>query len=121
MAGGGVAKIGTGVDVPGGEVIEKNRRLSGADNSLNALMGGVGADSEAEWLDMLPDEGPNQETIVAERDELQQRRVLLDVALTKLNPPERGIIFRRRLKDEPSTPQEPSHRCAVSRERIRQI
>src|SRR5712692_11021179 len=96
-----VTKIATELDVPEGEVIEMNRRLSGADNSLNALMGGVGADSEAEWLDMLPDEGPNQETIVAERDELQQRRVLLDVALKKLNPRERDIIFERRLKDEP--------------------
>src|SRR6266852_8852330 len=116
-----VTKIATELDVPEGEVIEMNRRLSGADNSLNALMGGVGADSEAEWLDMLPDEGPNQETIVAERDELQQRRVLLDVALKKLNPRERDIIFERRLKDEPSTLEELSHRYAVSRERIRQI
>src|SRR5713101_4680613 len=116
-----VKKIATELDVPEGEVIEMNRRLSGADNSLNALMGGVGADGEAEWLDMLPDEGPNQETIVAERDELQQRRVLLDVALKKLNPRERDIIFERRLKDEPSTLEELSHRYAVSRERIRQI
>ena len=116
-----VTKIATELDVPEGEVIEMNRRLSGADNSLNALMGGVGADSDAEWLDMLPDEGPNQETVVAERDELQQRRVLLDVALKKLNPRERDIIFERRLKDEPSTLEELSHRYAVSRERIRQI
>jgi RNA polymerase sigma-32 factor len=116
-----VTKIATELDVPESEVIEMNRRLSGADNSLNALMGGVGADSEAEWLDMLPDEGPNQETIVAERDELQQRRVLLDVALKKLNPRERDIIFERRLKDEPSTLEELSHRYDVSRERIRQI
>jgi RNA polymerase sigma-32 factor len=116
-----VTKIASELDVPESEVIEMNRRLSGSDNSLNALMGGVGADSEAEWLDMLPDEGPDQETIVAERDELQQRRVLLDGALKKLNPRERDIIFERRLKDEPSTLEELSHRYAVSRERIRQI
>jgi RNA polymerase sigma-32 factor len=116
-----VAKIATELDVPESEVIEMNRRLAGADNSLNALIGGGGIDSEAEWLDMLPDEGPSQETIVGDRRELRQRRELLDVALKKLNARERDIIFERRLKDEPSTLEELSHRYAVSRERIRQI
>ena len=116
-----VTKIAHDLDVPEGEVIEMNRRLGGADNSLNALIGGVGADGDAEWLDVLPDEGPNQETLVAERNETQLRRSLLDVALKKLNPRERDIIFERRLKDEPSTLEELSHRYAVSRERIRQI
>jgi RNA polymerase sigma-32 factor len=116
-----VHKIAVELDVPEGEVIEMNRRLAGTDNSLNALVGGTGADSDAEWLDMLPDEGPNQETLVGDRRELQQRRLMLDHALKKLNPRERDIIFERRLKDEPSTLEELSHRYAVSRERIRQI
>ncbi|HWI27536.1 MAG TPA: RNA polymerase sigma factor RpoH [Stellaceae bacterium] len=116
-----VTKIATELDVPETEVIEMNRRLAGADNSLNALMGGVGADSDSEWLDMLPDESPSQETLIGDRKELQQRRLMLDVALKKLNPRERDIIFERRLKDEPSTLEELSHRYAVSRERIRQI
>jgi len=116
-----VTKIATELDVSETEVVEMNRRLGGADNSLNALMGGNGADSDSEWMDTLVDEGPSQESIVAERDELQQRRALLDVALKKLNPRERDIIFERRLKDEPSTLEELSHRYAVSRERIRQI
>ncbi len=114
-----VRKIAADLDVPESEVIEMNRRLAGSDNSLNALMGG--ADGDSEWLDMLPDEGPSQETIVGERKELRQRREMLDVALKKLNPRERDIIFERRLKDEPSTLEELSHRYAVSRERIRQI
>ena len=116
-----VTKIATELDVPEAEVIEMNRRLAGGDNSLNALMGGNGADSDSEWLDMLPDDAPSQETIIGDRKELQQRRQMLDVALKKLNPRERDIIFERRLKDEPSTLEELSHRYAVSRERIRQI
>jgi RNA polymerase sigma-32 factor len=116
-----VSKIAIELDVPEGEVIEMNRRLGGTDNSLNALIGGAASDGDAEWLDVLPDEGPNQETLVAERNETQLRRSLLDVALKKLNPRERDIIFERRLKDEPSTLEELSHRYAVSRERIRQI
>src|ERR1700746_2187039 len=39
-----VTKIATELDVPEGEVIEMNRRLAGADNSLNALIGGGGID-----------------------------------------------------------------------------
>jgi RNA polymerase sigma-32 factor len=115
-----VAKIAAELEVPEAEVIEMNRRLGGADNSLNAMMGSS-PDSDSEWLDMLPDEGPSQETIIGERKELQQRREMLDVALKKLNPRERDIIFERRLKDEPLTLEELSHRYAVSRERIRQI
>src|SRR5690348_5952909 len=116
-----VTRIATELDVPETEVIEMNRRLAGSDNSLNALMGGAGADSDSEWLDMLPDDAPSQETIIGDRRELQQRRLMLDVALKKLNPRESDIIFERRLKDEPSTLEELSHRYAVSRERIRQI
>jgi RNA polymerase sigma-32 factor len=116
-----VTKIAIELDVPEAEVIEMNRRLAGADNSLNALVGGPGADGDSEWLDMLPDDAPSQETVIGDRKELQQRRQMLDVALKKLNPRERDIIFERRLKDEPSTLEELSHRYAVSRERIRQI
>ena len=65
---------------------------------------------------MLPDEGPSQETIIGDRKELQQRRQMLDVALKKLNPRERDIIFERRLKDEPSTLEELSPPlCRVAR------
>jgi RNA polymerase sigma-32 factor len=116
-----VTKIATELDVAEHEVIEMNRRLASADNSLNAQIGGNNGESDSEWLDLLPDEGPSQETILGDRKELQQRRLMLDVALKKLNPRERDIIFERRLKDEPSTLEELSHRYAVSRERIRQI
>jgi RNA polymerase sigma-32 factor len=106
------------LDVPETEVIEMNRRLGGADTSLNAL---VGADADSEWLEMLPDERPSHETLLADRDEFQQRKEQLGAALKTLNRRERDIIVERRLKDDPSTLEELSHRYAVSRERIRQI
>jgi RNA polymerase sigma-32 factor len=113
-----VTAIATELAVPENEVIEMNRRLGGADNSLNALMGG---DADSEWLEMLPDERPTQETLIADADELHQRRDLLGAALETLNPRERDILMERRLKEEPSTLEELSHRYSVSRERIRQI
>jgi RNA polymerase sigma-32 factor len=113
-----VTAIATELDVPEQEVVEMNRRLAGADNSLNAIMGG---DGDSEWLEMLPDERPSHEIMIADADEFRQRRDLLGAALEKLNPRERDILTERRLKDEPSTLEELSHRYAVSRERIRQI
>jgi RNA polymerase sigma-32 factor len=113
-----VRTIATELDVPEFEVIEMNRRLGGADTSLNAL---VGADADSEWLDLLPDEQPSHETVIADRDEFQQRKERLGAALKVLNRRERDIIVERRLKDEPSTLEELSHRYSVSRERIRQI
>jgi len=113
-----VAAIATELDVPEAEVIEMNRRLAGGDNSLNALFG---KDGDSEWLEMLPDEGPSQETLLGDREELRRQRALLGTALEKLNPRERAILLERRLKDDPATLEELSHRYAVSRERIRQI
>ena len=46
-----VTKIATELDVPEAEVIEMNRRLAGADNSLNALVGGPGSDGDSDFLD----------------------------------------------------------------------
>jgi RNA polymerase sigma-32 factor len=113
-----VTTIATELDVPEFEVVEMNRRLGGADTSLNAL---VGTDADSEWLDLLPDERPGHDSVIADRDEFQQRKEQLGAALKVLNRRERDIIVERRLKDEPSTLEELSHRYAVSRERIRQI
>ena len=113
-----VHAIATELDVPEFEVVDMNRRLGGADTSLNAL---VGTDGDSEWLEMLPDERPSQENLLADRDEFQQRKEQLGFALKMLNQRERDIIVERRLKDDPSTLEELSHRYAVSRERIRQI
>ncbi len=113
-----VAFIARELSVPEGEVVEMNRRLGGADNSLNATLG---SDGESEWLEMLVDERPNQEVVIGNLEEGRRRKDLLGAALKKLNPREREIVVERRLKDEPATLEELSHRYAVSRERIRQI
>jgi RNA polymerase sigma-32 factor len=113
-----VRSIAQNLDVPEAEVIEMNRRLSGPDNSLNAMLG---TDADSEWLELLPDERPSQEVVIGNLEEGRRRRDLLGAALKKLKPREREIVVERRLKDEPATLEELSHRYAVSRERIRQI
>jgi DNA-directed RNA polymerase sigma subunit (sigma70/sigma32) len=56
-----------------------------------------------EWLDRLVDQRPSQELVLAEADELAQRRKLLGKAMVRLNEREREIVIERRLRDEPLT------------------
>src|SRR5258706_8750657 len=69
-----VAKIATELDVPEADVISMNRRLASPDHSLNAPLR---AEGEGEWQDWLVDERDDQETALADREELGKRRKLL--------------------------------------------
>ncbi len=113
-----VKTIATNLGVPEEDVVSMNRRLGG-DASLNAPLR---ADSESgEWQDWLVDEGPNQETILVETEEMDRRREYLGSAMEGLNERERRIFTARRLVDDPLTLEELSAEFNVSRERIRQI
>ncbi|HHK74408.1 MAG TPA: RNA polymerase sigma factor RpoH [Rhizobiales bacterium] len=112
-----VTHIADRLGVPEADVISMNRRLSG-DASLNAPLR---ADAEGEWMDWLVSEEKDQETELAESEELSQRRVMLGSALDKLNERERRIFTARRLSEEPLTLETLSKEFNVSRERIRQI
>jgi RNA polymerase sigma-32 factor len=100
------------------DVVSMNRRLSG-DASLNAPVREE-ADS-SEWQDWLVDDSASQETLLAESEELGNRRSALKQALGVLNDRERRIFEARRLSDEPITLEELSGEFGVSRERVRQI
>lgn len=114
-----VEKIATELNVSEQDVIMMNRRLSGPDNSLNAPLR---ADSEGEWQDWLVDERQvSQETMVADEQELNQRRSMLQVAMQSLNEREQHILTERRLRDNPLTLEELSQEYDISRERVRQI
>jgi len=104
--------------VPEEEVINMNRRLSGGDSSLNAPMR---ADSESEWQDWLADDTLDQETRMAEAEEMGERHDLLANAMGELSERERDIIEARRLRDEPATLEDLSQKYGISRERVRQI
>lgn len=113
-----VTEIATKLGVSEEDVISMNRRLGG-DASLNAP---VRADAESgEWQDWLVDDVPDQEEQLAESEELQLRRGLLEGALKSLTDRERQIFEARRLRDEPATLEDLSVEFGVSRERIRQI
>jgi RNA polymerase sigma-32 factor len=100
------------------EVTEMNRRLSGPDSSLNAPLR---SESESEWQDWLADDTMDQETRLAEREEMGDRHALLENAMTGLTEREQEILRARRLREEPATLEELSQKFGVSRERVRQI
>jgi RNA polymerase sigma-32 factor len=113
-----VSKIAIQLDVPEDDVVSMNRRLASPDHSLNAP---VRADGEGEWQDWLVDEHDDQETELAEREEMGQRREMLSRALESLNARERHILTQRRLQEEPVTLEDLSQHYGISRERVRQI
>ncbi|MBL8588786.1 MAG: RNA polymerase sigma factor RpoH [Methylobacteriaceae bacterium] len=114
-----VKTIARRLGVPEQDVIDMNRRMSG-DASLNAPLRDDG-EGGGEWQDWLADEGEDQETLIADQEESDNRHAALRNALGVLNARERRIFEARRLAEEPVTLEELSEEFGVSRERVRQI
>ena len=74
-----------------------------------------------EWQDWLPDDSLDQELLISQKQEYEDKKKLLKEAMNILNEREKEIIISRRLKDEPDTLEELSKKYKISRERIRQI
>ena len=101
------------------DVVDMNRRLGG-DASLNAPIREDG--DSGEWQDWLVDNSDSQESILAQSEEMENRRSALSDALSVLNDRERRIFEARRLVDEPVTwkisppsSASPANGCARSR------
>ena len=112
-----VEEIANKLDVSEEEVITMNRRLSGKEHSLNAP---IGEDGD-QWQDWIVDKEMDQELKFAQKEEMDQRKDLLNDSIKILNEREKDILYLRRLTDEPSTLEELSKKFKISRERIRQI
>ncbi len=111
--------IAVELGVPEDEVARMNRRLAGPDHSLNAHLREA---DDGEWLDWLVDEtAVDQETSLAEREELLLRRRMLGAAMRRLDKRERRILIERRLREDPITLEGLSRQYSISRERVRQI
>ena len=113
-----VAEIARRLSVSEDDVVSMNRRLAAPDHSLNAPLRD---DSDGEWQDWLVDDSESQEHMLAEKEELNNRRQLLADAMKSLNERERHILTERRLKDGPTTLEQLSQVYGISRERVRQI
>ena len=114
-----VRQLATDLSVTESEVVEMNRRLAGADASLNVSVGND--EGSGSWQDWLEDETADQAGAYAERDEFESRHAMLVQAMDVLNQRERDVLTERRLSEPAVTLEELSERYGVSRERIRQI
>jgi RNA polymerase sigma-32 factor len=114
-----VTAIASKLGVSETEVVNMNRRMMmGGDASLNVSLREEG---EGQWQDILQDDNPLQDEIVANAEEKTVRHDLLVEAMDTLNERERDILTERRLTDDPKTLEELSQVYHVSRERVRQI
>jgi len=113
-----VNEISKRLDVDSKEVVNMNRRMMGQEKSLNDPIKNGETD---EWQDWLVDDSLDQELIVSQKQEYDDKKELLDSAMKILNEREKEIIISRRLSEEPETLEELSKKYKISRERIRQI
>jgi len=113
-----VEEISKRLDVNSHEVVNMNRRLMGHEKSLNDP---IKAGETDEWQDWLVDDDLDQELIVSQKQEYDDKKDLLTKAMAILNDREKEILKERRLSEEPKTLEELSKKYKISRERIRQI
>ena len=113
-----VKEISKRLDVDSKEVINMNRRMMGQEKSLNDP---IKSGESEEWQDWLVDDSLDQELVISQRQEYDDKKDLLKDALLTLNEREKEIIQARRLSENPKTLEELSKKYNISRERIRQI
>ena len=113
-----VKEISKRLNVDSNEVINMNRRMMGQEKSLNDPIKSGETD---EWQDWLVDNSLDQELIVSQKQEYDDKKELLNDAMKILNEREKEIIVERRLSESPKTLEELSKKYKISRERIRQI
>jgi RNA polymerase sigma-32 factor len=114
-----VKEIAKRLDVNEDEVISMNRRMAGQEQSLNAKISDE--EQSGQWQDWIVDENADQELLISQRQELDQKHALLQTALKVLDEREKEILYDRKLIDEPKTLEELSQKYKISRERVRQI
>ncbi len=113
-----VKEISKRLEVEPHEVVNMNRRMMGHEKSLNDP---IKAGETDEWQDWLVDDNLDQELMMSQKQEYEDKKNLLEDSIKILNEREREIIEARRLSENPKTLEELSKKYKISRERIRQI
>ena len=113
-----VNEISKRLDVDSKEVVNMNRRMMGQEKSLNDP---IKIGETDEWQDWLVDDSLDQELIVSQKQEYDDKKEFLNSAMKILNKREKEIITARRLSEKVQTLEDLSKKYKISRERIRQI
>ena len=113
-----VKEISKRLEVEPHEVVNMNRRMMGHEKSLNDP---IKVGETDEWQDWLVDDNLDQELVMSQKQEYEDKKNLLEDSIKILSEREREIIEARRLSENPKTLEELSKIYKISRERIRQI
>jgi len=105
-------------DVDKEDIMEMEQRMASRDLSLDSPFDEEG---ELTHLELLQEESPNQEEMLARQQEEEIREREVQKALKRLNEKEAYVIKHRIMADEPLTLQEIGNHLKLSRERVRQI
>jgi RNA polymerase sigma-32 factor len=100
------------------DVESMENRLVAGDKSLNAP---ISKEGSGDWMEFLPDLAPTPESATVTLKSMEIRSQWLHEALDTLDPREKLIIKRRRLRDDGDTLEQLGRRLGVSKERVRQL
>ncbi|MGB9629399.1 MAG: RNA polymerase sigma factor RpoH [Thermodesulfobacteriota bacterium] len=106
------------LDVSKEDIIEMEQRMASRDLSLDAPLD---EDHELTHLELLQEESPNQEEVLAKEEEKRIWEREVQNAMKRLNEKEVYVIKNRIMSDTPLTLQEIGDHLKLSRERVRQI
>jgi RNA polymerase sigma-32 factor len=101
------------------EVAQMDQRMSGPDISLNRPS--MRDEEGAEVIELLPEQKPNQEVSLLQKQDIGNKKLILAEAMQVLNEREVKIITARKLSDDPATLDNLSIEYNISKERVRQI
>lgn len=110
-------KVAADLGVKDTRVAEMEKLLTQAPRSLDAPV----TEGGASFGELMPDDSPNAEEVLGERQELMYRRELLKSAWSELSERERDIVAERTLRETPLRLEDLAQRYNISRERVRQI
>ena len=95
-----------------------NRRMMGQEKSLNDP---IKSGETEEWQDWLVDESLDQELLISQKQEYEDKKELLNEAMKILMIEKKRLLLNAGLSENPKTLEELSQKYKISRERIRQI
>ena len=114
------AKLAEQFSISEADITHLDRRITARDLSLNAPVSNSEEDS-MEFIDILEDDTPSPEVLVARTQETEFRQKYLKDAMSQLSERERHIFTERRLKEDPITLEKLGEHYGISRERVRQL
>ena len=114
------AKLAEQFSISEADITHLDRRITARDLSLNAPVSNAEEDS-MEFIDILEDDTPSPEVLVARAQETEFRQKYLKDAMFQLSERERHIFTERRLKEDPITLEKLGEHYGISRERVRQL